>query len=140
MNTEITDQILLDFSNWIKSAQGFLEREIPPTLHEYVVAIAIQHSVIVACCCLGLISGIFLLYKSQKQWDFYKDNTLLEEPHFWGENDFTKWQINRIVGLILTFASGMFTLTNGINSLIILLKCIYTPRIVLIEHITNLLK
>jgi len=141
MDTTVTDQLLLDFSNWVKSTQGFIEREIPPTLHELVVAIAIQNAIIVFSCVLLLMVGLYFTYKSRKQWNLH-----LIKPSkgyyssFWSGDEYTEWQVYGMIGIIIIFGSSIAILAEGLPALTTLVKCVFSPRIVIIEYFTHLIK
>jgi len=127
---------MLDFSNWVKSSEGFLQKEIPPTLQQYLTSIIITDiGLIMLAVILWTVFGI-LMRKSYTMWQ----NDPNKGDYFWVTDDFTAWQTLRVIAFALLIPTLIVTVAEAYPAVIELIKCHFTPRIVIIEHLTRLLK
>ena len=134
--TPVTDQVLLDFSNWIKSSEVFLQKEIPPTLQQYLTSIIISDVSIIA---LSIILWTVIVVLFRKSQTAYKKSSYGPE-FFWDTPEITYWQALRIISFVMIIITSIITITSAWPAMIELVKCYFTPRIVLIEHISHLLR
>jgi len=138
----LSDQALIDFTNWIKSSEAFLQREIPPTLHEYLVSIMIVNASVLLLSFMLFALSFSLYWYSRKMWKNYYMGIRPQLP-FWSEHHedlFTPWQMLRLVFFMSITTAIIHFAAVAFPSAVELAKCYFTPRIVLIEHISQLLK
>jgi len=141
MNKEEATAKLIDNSadlmNWIKetgsSAVTFASNEIPATIHEFIVWVIIDNLATVVGCLLCYVMYFILvkytnkLYKAERKEDNYK---CVSDKLF----TFSATTIG-CTGVVIAI-----TFSYLIPALTLIAQCIFSPRIIVIEKIAELVK
>lgn len=137
-NKELATETATDFIKWAKESASttteFLSTEIPITLQEYLTWVIIDNSISVGVWMLFVMIIMMMRRSSNKSFENRKEN----DSSFWETDGFESWQISRLITYVASLVAFVWFITRVVKNIKMIFMCIFSPRIVILEKITEI--